>query len=102
MILVHAALLLLSYGTGRLLRVDEAGIKAMTFIGSQKSLAVAVAVLLVLRSGEAAFGVMVGDATVVCVMFHVSQIILDSVISGRWRARTAAGTHTGPGSDVSG
>ncbi len=87
-VLAHLLLLVGSCLSGRLLAVDGPGIKAMTFIGSQKTLPVAMAVILILRDSVPSFRAMVGEATVVCVMFHVSQIITDSLISGWWRART--------------
>ncbi len=98
-VLVHVFLLALSYFAGKLLRVDSAGIKSMTFIGSQKTLPMAIAVILILGDSEPAFREMVGESTVVCVMFHVSQIILDSLLSGWWRTRTME--HTGEAGTLS-
>jgi len=88
---VHVVLLAASRLAGWALRVDLPGAKAMTFVGSQKTLPVSVAVVMILREGVPSFAGMAGGATVVCVMFHVSQIVLDSLISGWWRARPAHG-----------
>jgi sodium/bile acid cotransporter 7 len=89
-LLAHLMLLVASWLSGRLLAVDGPGVKAMTFIGSQKTLPVAMAAILILQDSEPSFRDMVGEATVVCVMFHASQIIADSLISGWWRTRTVS------------
>jgi len=69
----------------------------MTFSASQKTLPVAVAAILILRDTAPSFQPMVGEAIVVCVMFHVSQIVADLLASGWWRARTGSRARPGAG-----
>ncbi len=83
-LLVHVLLLLASWGVTRLLRLPAGRAKALVFVASQKTLPLALAVLLLLPVGLVP-PAMRGAATIVCVIFHFSQIILDSLIAARVR-----------------
>lgn len=72
-LLLHLLLLILNWWGGLLLGVDRGGRVAMTLAGSQKTLPVAVSVLAVL-------GGPVGDALLVCLLFHFSTLFIDALI----------------------
>jgi sodium/bile acid cotransporter 7 len=75
-IAVHLTLLLLTIPGAKLLRLKPEEGKALMFVGSQKTLPIAISVLAVL-GGE------VGQALIVCMVFHFSQLIIDSFIAAR-------------------
>jgi len=80
---IHFGLLLLAALVTALCRFAPDERKAITFLSSQKTLPMAIGVLT-------ALGYSGGPALLPCVLFHFCQILVDSVIADRWRARGAA------------
>lgn len=79
-LMIHLALLGLGLGAGRLLGQDGASRLTMGLIVGQKTLPVAFTVLFALEAS----GVppeLIAEAAVVAVLFHLLQIILDSVLA---------------------
>jgi len=72
--LVHILLLAINYLTGKRLKLNSADNKAMLFVSSQKTLAIALAVL-------ANINFETGSAIVVCLAFHFFQLFVDSVLA---------------------
>jgi solute carrier family 10 (sodium/bile acid cotransporter), member 7 len=72
--IVHLLLLMINWQTGKALRLSTADNKAMTFVTSQKTLAIALAVL-------ANVSFETGNAIIVCLMFHFFQLFADSFLA---------------------
>ena len=72
--LVHILLLVINFLTGKRLKLSAADSKAMLFVTSQKTLAVALAVL-------ANINFETGSAIIVCLAFHFFQLFVDSVLA---------------------
>ncbi len=72
--LVHILLLAINYLTGKRLKLNSADNKAMLFVSSQKTLAIALAVL-------ANINFETGGAIVVCLAFHFFQLFVDSALA---------------------
>ncbi len=72
--LVHLLLLLINRQIGKLLRLSAADSKAMIFVTSQKTLAIALAVLANVKFET-------GNAIIVCLMFHFFQLFVDSFLA---------------------
>lgn len=79
-LMIHSALLGLGLGAGRLLRQDGASRLTMGLIVGQKTLPVAFTVLLALETSGVA-PELIAEAAVVAVLFHLLQIILDSILA---------------------
>ena len=73
-LIVHGILLFMNYIAGTLFKLDSANVKAMVFVGSQKTLPLAVFVISTLSLPEA-------TALIVCIVFHFIQLFLDSLIA---------------------
>ncbi|NLF31130.1 MAG: bile acid:sodium symporter [Planctomycetes bacterium] len=73
---VHLVLMAACLGAGVPLRLDGGQRRAVLFLGSQKTLPVALAVLVILGSKAEA-------AVIVCIVFHFLQLITDSFIASR-------------------
>ena len=73
-LIVHGILLFMNYIVGTLFKLDSADVKAMVFVGSQKTLPLAVFVISTLSLPEA-------TALIVCIVFHFIQLFLDSLIA---------------------
>lgn len=71
---VHILLLATNYLTGKRLKLCSADNKAMLFVTSQKTLAIALAVL-------ANINIDTGSAIVVCLAFHFFQLFIDSALA---------------------
>jgi sodium/bile acid cotransporter 7 len=71
---VHLVLLGLNWWAGRLLGVPREGRIAMALAGSQKTLPVAISLLAMLEGP-------VGEALLVCVMFHFLTLFADALIA---------------------
>jgi len=84
-LVMHMILLGLSWGGGRILRLNLADSRALLFVGGQKTLPIAVAVLLALPVEQVAAGVL-GLAMIFCVQFHFLQIVGDSLLAA-WLVR---------------
>lgn len=73
---VHLLLLIINYRAGRILKLSSADSKAMLFVTSQKTLAIALAVLATIRFDT-------GSAILVCLAFHFFQLFADSILAAR-------------------
>ncbi|WP_339138550.1 MAG: bile acid:sodium symporter [Candidatus Electrothrix sp. GW3-4] len=78
--LIHLLLLALNTLAAKALRLPSADAKALLFVASQKTLPVSLAVLAGLHQDT-------GNAVVVCLLFHFSQLLIDSVLASRLRSR---------------
>lgn len=78
-LLVHLALILAATLAQLPLRLNRQDTKALIFTTSQKTLPIAMAVLMLIQ-GQAGKD-MIGSATIICVLFHFIQVILDSFIA---------------------
>jgi len=81
---VHLILLAAGWGVGYVLRLDVPEAKALLFVAAQKTLPIAMTVLISLPSEQIPEATL-GIATVACVVFHFSQIIVDSFLAS-WMA----------------
>jgi sodium/bile acid cotransporter 7 len=70
---VHILLLIVNNYTGKLLHLPSADRKAMIFVTSQKTMALALAVLASIKYDT-------GNAIIVCLMFHFFQLLFDSFL----------------------
>ncbi|MCI5188382.1 MAG: bile acid:sodium symporter [Candidatus Electrothrix sp. AS4_5] len=78
--LVHVLLLALNHQAAKWLELTLEDSKALLFVASQKTLPVSLAVL-------AGLGQDTGNAVIVCLLFHFTQLFIDSVVASRLRAR---------------
>ncbi len=72
--IIHLLLLLINWQTGKFLRLSSADNKAMIFVTSQKTLAIALAVLANVQFET-------GNGIIVCLMFHFFQLFVDSFLA---------------------
>ncbi len=79
--LLHFLLLAVNTLTGRFLHLAVADRKALLFVTSQKTLAIALAVLTSISFDT-------GSAIIVCLMFHFFQLFFDSFLAGYLQSRT--------------
>ncbi|WP_298718349.1 bile acid:sodium symporter [uncultured Oceanisphaera sp.] len=79
-LLLHVTLVLLCVLSGRLLRLALAERRALMFTASQKTMPVAVSVLVGLGSNS-------GAAVVSCILFHFLQMLFDSLLASRIKRR---------------
>jgi len=77
---VHLLLLAAAAAAGRVLRIPRANRIALLFVASQKTLPLAMAVLAALAIPEGKRALL-PQATVVCVVFHFAQVLLDSALA---------------------
>ncbi len=78
---LHLLLFALSFFSGRLLGLHIADNKALSFVTSQKTLAMALAVVTTIRIDT-------GKALLVCLLFHFLQLFIDSFFAQWWRNKT--------------
>ena len=71
---IHLLLLLINWQTAKAMRLSTADSKAMIFVTSQKTLAIALAVLANVQFET-------GNAIIVCLMFHFFQLFVDSFLA---------------------
>lgn len=71
---VHILLLLINAYASKLLQLPSADTKAMLFVTSQKTMALALAVLASVKFDT-------GNAVIVCLMFHFFQLFMDSFLA---------------------
>jgi sodium/bile acid cotransporter 7 len=71
---VHLLLLLMNTIAGKMLKLSTSDGKAMLFVTSQKTLAIALAVLANVKFDT-------GNAIIVCLMFHFFQLFVDSFLA---------------------
>lgn len=74
--MVHTLLLVINYHAGKKLELPSADNKAMLFVCSQKTMALALAVL-------ASIKIDTGSAIVVCLAFHFFQLFVDSFLAAK-------------------
>ncbi|MCI5131738.1 MAG: bile acid:sodium symporter, partial [Candidatus Electrothrix sp. EH2] len=74
--LVHLLLLGLNTLAAKMLRLKPADSKALLFVASQKTLPVSLAVLAGLHQDT-------GNAVIVCLLFHFTQLLIDSMLAAR-------------------
>lgn len=77
---LHLLLLGLGLLAGRLMRLDAPSVLALGLSVGQKTLPVAMAVLLAIEQGGVS-AALVAEAAVVCVVFHLLQIVGDSILA---------------------
>jgi solute carrier family 10 (sodium/bile acid cotransporter), member 7 len=77
---VHLLLLAVSAQSGKILELSTADFKAMLFVTSQKTLAIALAVLTSVTFDT-------GNAIIVCLMFHFFQLFVDSFLASAIQKR---------------
>lgn len=77
-VLVHVLLLLLHYGSAKVLALNLPETKSFVILGSQKTIPIALSVLTALHLKQA------GPAVMVCIMFHFLQLLIDSWLAARW------------------
>jgi len=82
---VHLILLGLGLAAGRLIRADGPSTLSLGLCTGQKTLPVAMTVLLAIENSGVA-PALVAEAAVICVMFHLLQIIGDSILAP-WLAK---------------
>ncbi len=92
-LMVHIGLLLIATAVWKLFKLQRSYGIAMLFTGSQKTLPIMVTVLLLLQKAEPALDPLIGHATLAGVLFHFSQILLDSFIAARLSKSSSAKTH---------
>ncbi|MCF8057013.1 MAG: bile acid:sodium symporter [Desulfocapsa sp.] len=78
---IHLLLLAINMQAGKTLRLSAADNKAMLFVTSQKTLAIALAVL-------ASVNFETGNAIIVCLMFHFFQLFVDSFLASIMQKKT--------------
>ena len=71
---IHLLLLLINWQTAKAMRLSTADSKAMIFVTSQKTLAIALAVLANVQFET-------GNAIIVCLTFHFFQLFVDSFLA---------------------
>jgi sodium/bile acid cotransporter 7 len=71
---VHLFLLAINAHAGKILKLSTADSKAMLFVTSQKTMAIALAVLANIKIDT-------GNAVIVCLMFHFFQLFVDSFLA---------------------
>ncbi|MCC5874675.1 MAG: bile acid:sodium symporter [Candidatus Sumerlaeia bacterium] len=76
---VHGGLLLASWAVSRMLVLNTQDAIALIIVASQKTLPIAITVLIAFPASVLANGIL-GIATVVCVVFHFTQIVFDSIL----------------------
>lgn len=85
---LHCTLLVVNYTAGRLQKLPLPELKALVFVASQKTLPVSLAVLGMLASSDQFDDALVEAAAVSCIMFHMLQLLLDSILATRWKDAT--------------
>ena len=86
-LIIHLVLLIAAWGAGIMLRLGIPEARALLFVAAQKTLPVAVAVLVSLPQAQIPAAAL-GIATVTCVVFHFAQIIVDSFLAS-WMVKKA-------------
>lgn len=74
---LHFLLMLILWAGAKLLSLGTPETKALVFVASQKTLPIAISVL-------AALPMEMGRALLLCLVFHFSQLIVDSFVASKW------------------
>ena len=80
---IHLCLFLIAQLSASFFKLEVADKKAVIFVASQKTLPVAISVLAVLNDKT-------GQALIVCLFFHFSQLMIDSLIATRMKRSMVA------------
>jgi len=72
--LIHIILMLVAWLGGKILKLEAPELKALVFVSSQKTLPVSISVLAVLCDNP-------GMAIIPCLIFHFTQLFVDSVLA---------------------
>jgi len=75
-IIVHFLLLIINYTAGTVFKFKSEDKKALVFVGSQKTLPLAAFIVISISSNNPV-------ALVVCVLFQILQILIDSIIAAK-------------------
>ncbi len=73
---IHAILMLIAWAGGKLIKLETPELKALIFISSQKTLPLSISVLALLCKNP-------GAAIIPCLLFHFTQLFVDSAIAAR-------------------
>jgi sodium/bile acid cotransporter 7 len=76
--MIHILLLIMNHQAAKWLKLSPEDSKALLFVASQKTLPVSLAVLAGLCQDT-------GNAVIVCLLFHFTQLFMDSVLASRLR-----------------
>jgi solute carrier family 10 (sodium/bile acid cotransporter), member 7 len=79
-VVLHLIYLFMNFGACKFLRFNVSDSKAVTIMGSQKTLNVALSVILFLPEALGAGGIM----ALPCIVCHFSQIFIDGIIAAKW------------------
>jgi len=81
----HSILLVISFGTGRSMRLGPRGLRAVGFVTAQKSLPLSISVLLMLEKAPIPNFHLMNIAMVTVILLYFPQILIDSVLAARMR-----------------
>ncbi len=76
-LLIHCTLLILNYLMSKPLQLTSFETRSFVIVGSQKTLPIAISVL-------SSLSIPIGQALIVCLIYHFSQLLTDSFIAGKW------------------
>lgn len=83
----HCLLLAMSAQAGKIMKLPERDNKALIFVTSQKTMAVALAVLASLQFDT-------GNAIIVCLVFHFFQLFIDSFLASMMKQKRSSRQHS--------
>lgn len=89
--MVHVTLMLIIVASGRLSRQSSSELKAFAFVGSQKTIPVALTVLVAIDHAT-------GEPVLACLLFHFFQLLLDSALASVIQTKDTESA--GPGGEV--
>ncbi len=81
-VLLHALMLGVNYGAGRLMRLPSGALRSLTIVASQKTIPISVFVAI-------EYFPQYPTAVVPCVLFHLLQILVDSLLANAWSRKPA-------------
>ncbi len=79
---LHVVMLGVNYSAGRALRLGDAALRSLTIVASQKTIPISVFVAITYFPAHA-------TAVVPCVLFHLLQILVDSLLANAWSRHPA-------------
>lgn len=86
-LLAHGTLMAMTWSAGRALKLPRYERKAVVFVASQKSLAISLPLLFLLSSQGQLSEDVAATAAVSCILFHLLQVLVDSVAASIWKLR---------------
>lgn len=81
-VLLHGIMLGVNYGAGRLMRLPGPALRSLTIVASQKTIPISVFVAI-------EYFPRYPTAVVPCVLFHLLQILVDSLLANAWSRKRA-------------